>query len=593
MKILNDMNELLELAKPNKKTGFYLIIMTAFEVLLSLPNPILFAWILEKALNDLQIVDIAFFASCLLCLEISSASIRIIRVRYNRTLAVETANKLRDRFFTHLLHLPYNWYLENRSGGQSSSYLSDIDHIDKAVVGVVDRGLRSVFQIVFTAITFLIWNPFVATVALVIVPVTILLQRSLRKRVRDSSREKVNIRENMLSTLSEAVTHFQAVKAFVLEKHISSKINVLSTRYAETSEHLETRQAILRSTSSVMLLGVQYSFFVFGAILVIYKRLALPSFLGQMVLLGRLTGPLNTLMDYGSELTQCRAALHRVKATLNLDREDIDDKNKKQLSQLHKKGLSVRAKNLEFEFDSRLPLMKGWDFEIQAGQTVAIVGASGSGKSTLINLILGLHKNYRGELKINGIERSDLSQSSVRKRIAVVFQEQYLFNSSIRENLELALDEKSDDHILWDSLDKAHASDFVRECPQGLDTKVGVDGVKLSGGQRQRLAIAQALLRDPMLLLLDEATSALDSFSEAHIQSALAELKHTRTCIIVAHRLSTVRNADQILVVKDGSIAEIGDHLTLLSAGGIYSKLCEAQEEGILHWDKIESSDEK
>jgi len=593
MKILNDVKGLIELAKPNNKTILYLFLMTAFEVILSLPSPILFAWLLERALSDLQIYDIVIFSSCLLCLEFSSAGIRILRVKYNRSLAVETANRLRDRFFTHLLHLPYNWYLENRSGGQSSSYLSDIDHIDKAVVGVVDRGLRSLMQIVFTAITFLFWNPFVATMALVIVPLTVLLQRSLRSRVRDSSREKVDIREDMLSTLSEAVTHFQAVKAFVLERFISTKIKNLSTRYALTSERLETRQAILRSTSSVMLLGVQYSFFVFGAILVILKRLSLPSFLGQMVLLGRLTAPLNTLMDYGSELTRCRAALHRVKATLDLKRENEDDQNKIQLSPINRNGLSIKAKNLEFSFDSRLPLMKGWNFEIESGQTVAIVGASGSGKSTLINLILGLHKGYRGELKIEDVERTELSQASVRKQVAVVFQEQHLFNSSIRENLELAIDYKPDDSMLWDALGKAHAMEFIRELPQGLDTKVGVDGVKLSGGQRQRLAIAQALLRDPLLLLLDEATSALDSFSEAHIQTALLELKHTRTCIIVAHRLSTVRNADQIFVVKDGGIVEKGNHQTLMSVAGVYARLCEAQVEGILNWDEIEGSDEK
>ncbi len=591
MKILSDIKELIELAQPNKKTALYLIFMTALEVLLSLPNPILFAWILERAIDNLQISDIVIFSISLLFLEFSSAGIRIIRVRYNRSLAVETANKLRDRFFTHLLHLPYNWYLENRSGGQSSSYMSDIDHIDKAVVDVVDRGLRSTMQIVFTAITFLIWNPFVATVALVIVPLTILLQRSLRKRVRDSSREKVDIRENMLSTLAEAVTHFQAVKAFVLENHIYSKINNLSARFALTSERLETKQAILRSTSSVILLGVQYSFFVFGSILVIFKKLSLPPFLGQMVLLGRLTAPLNTLMDYGTELTRCRAALHRVKETLSLEREDEEDKYKSELPNLKANGLAIEAKNLEFNFDSRLPLMKGWDFKIQSGQTIAIVGASGSGKSTLINLILGLHKGYKGALKINGIERRDTTQHSIRNKVAVVFQEQNLFNSSIRENLELALNEKSDDNLLWNALEKAHAIDFVRELPSGLDTKVGVDGVKLSGGQRQRLAIAQALLRDPMLLLLDEATSALDSFSEVHIQTALSELKHTRTCIIVAHRLSTVRNADQIFVVKDGTIVEKGNHQELMSVQGVYSKLCDAQVEGILHWEKIEGSD--
>ena len=593
MKVFRDMKGLAELAKPNRKTVILLVMMTALEVILSLPNPILFAWLLDKALNDLVIQDLVIFTVAFLFLECSSAGLRILRVKHNRSLAIETANRLRDQFFGHLLHLPYQWYLENRSGGQASSYLSDIDHIDKAVVGVVDRGLRSSLQIIFTGITFMIWNPLVGLAAMVIIPLTVLVQRSLRNRVRSSSREKVDIRENLVSTLSEAVTHFQAVKAFVLEKFIASKVNLLSINYAKTSEQLETRQALLRSSSSVMLLGVQYGFFVFGAILVMVKRLSLPSFLGQMVLLGRLTAPLNTLMDYSAELTRCRAALHRVKSTMALAREDDGDEHRESLKPLGDKGLRLVAKSLEFQFDSRLPLMEGWDFEIESGQTIAIVGSSGSGKSTLINLILGLHKGYKGELIIDGVERKNLSQSSIRKHVSVVFQEQHLFNSTIRENLSWAVDDAPSDQTLWEVLEKAHAKEFVTELPYGLDTLVGVDGVKLSGGQRQRLAIAQALLRDPMLLLLDEATSALDSFSEAHIQSALEELKHTRTCIVVAHRLSTVRNADKIFVVKDGLIVERGHHEELMTQNGVYASLCDAQEEGMLQWDKVEGSREE
>ena len=344
----------------------------------------------------------------------------------------------------------------------------------------------------------------------------------------------------------------------------------------------------MRSSSSVMLLGVQYAFFVFGALLVISNDLALSAFLGQMVMLGRLVAPMNTFLDYGTELSRCRAALSRVQATLRLQREDDGDEERNTLIPRQKGGLAVEAKNLTFSFNDRLPLMQGWNFSIEPGQRVAIVGASGSGKTTLLNLILGLHSGYGGELKLDGLERRELSQTSARRHLGVVFQEQQLFNASIRDNLSLALEAEVSDDELWQVLDMAHAAEFVREFPQQLDTILGVDGIQCSGGQRQRLAIAQTLLRDPPLLLLDEATSALDSFSEAHIQEALSELMQARTSIVVAHRLSTVQDADLILVVDHGVIVEQGRHDSLLANGGLYAKLCQAQVHGFLDWNQTQ-----
>jgi ATP-binding cassette, subfamily C, bacterial len=585
-----DATGLYALAEPKGVETLVLSGLTIIEVALSLPGPFLFAGLLDRALNVLQVRDLVVFAISMLALELASMGMRIWRVRLNRVLSLNTANRLRDRFFTHLLHLPYSWYLQHRSGGQASSYLSDIDDIDRAVTGLVDRGLRSVLMMGFLALSFIFWNPLLASVALVTIPLTVLCQRKLRHRVRKSSRERVDCRENMVSTVSEAVTHYQAVKAYVLEDYIEAQVSNLSQRYANISTALETRQAALRSTSSVMLLGVQYGFFVLGACLVISGGLALSAFLGQMVLLGRLVAPMNTLMDYGNELSRCRGALSRVQSTLALVREDSGDDARQALVPQQTGGLSVWAQQLEFRFDERLPLMQGWNFDIKAGQSVALVGPSGSGKTTLLNLLLGLFTGYEGSLRIDGIERRELSHASVRKRVGVVFQEQQMFNASVRDNLALACDGIPTDGELWEALRLAHAEDFVRAFPQQLETILGVDGIQCSGGQRQRLAIAQTLLSNPALLLLDEATSALDSFSEAHIQAALKELMHSRTSIVVAHRLSTVREADKILVVDGGQIVEQGHHEQLLNQNGIYARLCRAQQQGFLDWDQVKGT---
>jgi ABC-type multidrug transport system fused ATPase/permease subunit len=621
---LSDLKQIRALIQTKTSTLWALIALTTVEVILSLPGPFLFAWLIAKATSQLHSTDLLIFGLSLTCLELSAMALRIYRVRKNRSLALETANRLRDQFFTHILHLPYPWYLQHRSGGQASSYLSDIDDIDKAITGGVDRGLRSILMMTFLAISFLFWNPLVATAALITIPITVLLQRKLRKKVRQSSRSRVDSREKMLSTLSEAVTHFQAVKAFVLESFFIQKTKKLSEHYAQISCQLETRQAAMRSSASVMLLGVQYAFFVFGAILVIHDQLSLPNFLGQMVLLGRLVAPMNTLLDYGTELTRCKAALSRVQETLTLKREDHGDKHKQiftpqsqkthspntqpnipELSHAQKsnpqeetpyhapssKGVSIEAKGLTFSFDDRLPLMEGWDFKILAGQKVAIVGASGCGKTTLLHLLLGLHQGYGGSLLMDGQERKQLSQSSARASMGVVFQEQQLFNRSIRDNLSLGSSDPVSDDELWRFLELAHADAFVKDFPKGLDTVIGMDGIQCSGGQRQRLAIAQTLLRNPPLLLLDEATSALDSFSEAHIQKAMETLMDSRTSLIVAHRLSTIRNVDLILVIHQGKVTESGSHEELLQKNGIYSKLCQAQNSDLLDWEAWSSED--
>ncbi len=558
--------------------------ITLLECLSVVPGPLLYTWLLTLMLEGLQIKDIIYFAVSMITLELVSSGLRIFRTTLNRNLAIDSANRLRHQFFDHLIHLPYGWFLEHQSGGQANSWLNDIDEIDASVSGIIDRGLRSILLMLCYGLTLFIWNPILALGAFSLIPLTLFAQRQLRSKVRSYSRDKVDLRESLLSKISEAVTNISLIKSQSLELYWERLGDKISSRYATVAAVMETRQSALRSLATVLLIFSQFAFFIAGGVQVIYGTLSLAHFLGQVLLISRLVGPMAELMDYTNALSRSQASLHRVMKILALPRED-DVTVKKTPLTLNGKGMSLACNELQFRFHSSLPLIESWNFRVQPGERIAIVGPSGSGKTTLFHLILGLHQGYQGEILLNGQSLHHWTLDSRRQAMGVVFQEQQLFNASIRENL--SLDRTYTDEQLWRVLANAHALEFVESLSSGLDSRIGVDGVKLSGGQRQRIAIAQAILRDPPLLLLDEATSALDTFSEIHIQAALDQLMASRTSLVIAHRLSTVVHADRILVINHGRIVEEGSHQELMQRQGLYSRLCKAQSSGFIDWDQI------
>ena len=230
---------------------------------------------------------------------------------------------------------------------------------------------------------------------------------------------------------------------------------------------------------------------------------------------------------------------------------------------------------VSFSYDKEVPVVNGVSFEVKSGQTVALVGPTGAGKSTLLNLLTRFYECGEGRILIDGRPSRELSKEWLRDRIGYVTQESFLFNASIRDNLELAKVGATEEE-LWAALRAANAEGFVRDLKQGIDTVAGERGARLSGGERQRISIARALLKNPPILLLDEATSAVDNETERLIQEALSNLRENRTCFVIAHRLTTVREADLICVLQDGAIVESGTHDELLGVGGLYAKLCAA-----------------
>jgi len=577
-----------QLARPERGLFRLLFLLTVLGELAALPLPFLLAWLIGR-LQTLTPRDIALFAGAVLALQAMQGLLGVLRVRLNRRFALTAANRLREHFFAHLLRIPYRHFLEQQSGGQANSYLNDIDDVDRSVTGLVDNGLRSLLTVLLFGGALLIWNPIIGAIVLTVFPVTLYAQRRIRDRVADSSRRKVDLREELVGVVDEAVGSAGVVKAFQLENGITRQVQALSGHYRDANVVLESYQSGLRSSAAVLLVATQFGFFIVAAWMVLIGDLPMDAFIGQIFLIGRLTAPMTTLFEYINQLGASQAALHRVDATFALQREGQERTSGASTVPGLEAGIGIEVEGLRFRYRDELPLIEDWNFSVPAGSTVAIVGPSGSGKTTFFQVLLGLFEDYQGSVRINGCELRQLRIEALRRCTGVVFQEHLLFNATVRENLLFVLDDEErdrcDDRRLWEVLELAHARDFVASTRDGLDSLIGVNGIRLSGGQRQRLALAQAILRNPPLLLLDEATSALDSISEQHITQALHELLSQRTSLVIAHRLSTVTNADRILVVDGGRIVEQGDHDELMAHGGIYRRLYDSQVEGFLNWE--------
>ncbi len=577
-----------------RKRGFAgMFALIIASTLLLLTQPLLLSWLLgqlggafssqEQVAREVLLQSIVYFVVLILAVQFIQAIISYASVKLSRDIALDAANTIRRDFFAHLLRLPYSHYLNHSSGGQANTWLNDVEDIDLSINGFFEQGVRSLMMILVFAIVLTIWNPVIGLLAIILMPLTVLAQRALRSKVRASSKVKVDLREGMMADLSEAVGNANILKSFSLEQNIEDHISEQSRRFADNDIYLETTQSALRSSAAIILTFTQYSFFVIGAIQVVQYGLAFNEFIAQYSMLVLLTGPMNEILDYSNKLNQSQASLHRVRSLLALPLEGSNDARPLDHIPDTANGIAVDIQNLHFSYHADMPIFQGLNATIQAGETVAIVGPSGSGKTTLFHLLLGFFDSYEGSLLFNNVDSRKVGLQHIRRHIGIVFQEQMLFNLSVRENLLIgALDNQADEAAIWEALEQAHAAEFVRDLEQGLETNIGSNGVSLSGGQRQRLAIARAILKNPPLLLLDEATSALDSISERHIQAALQGLFKNRTSIIIAHRLSTITHADRILVLGEGRVIEQGTHNELIERSDMYRELYEAQIEGFL-----------
>ena len=479
---------------------------------------------------------------------------------------------LRRAVFQHLMQLSTSWFETARTGDILSRLTADTAVVQAVLTSTLSMAARNVILLVGGLILVVMTSPKMSLVVAIVVPVVVLPLIFMGRRLRTASR----IAQDRLAEVSvhaeESLTAIRTVHAFAQEAA------------AETRFNSAVDGALEAALSRVRLRGLLSGIVIFSVISGIAAILWIG---GQDLLAGRISaGDLSAFVFYAflvasatgalselsGDLQRAAGAADRIAALLRADQHLAITDTPKTLPKTD--ALSVSFEAVDFAYESRpdVPAIRDVSFTITAGQRVALVGPSGAGKSTLFHLLLRLYDSDAGKIRLNGISIHELALSDLRGQIGLVPQEPALFSASIYDNLVFGRPEASLDEVI-DASKRAAAHDFITELPDGYDALVGEKGVRLSGGQKQRLAIARALLRDPALLLLDEATSALDSVSEAAVQASLRRLMQGRTSLVIAHRLSTVIDADTILLMEHGQVVDSGDHETLLARSALYQEL--------------------
>ncbi|MEP2775496.1 MAG: ABC transporter transmembrane domain-containing protein [Luteolibacter sp.] len=480
-------------------------------------------------------------------------------------------NRLRQDIFTHLLRLPIPYFQDQRAGSLSNRVSADLSLVRETLISTVPQAVRQTVILIGGLVFIFIASWKLSLIMLGCIPVVVLLIALFGRKVRNHSKAAQESLADASTVIEESVQNIADVKAYTNEP-------LENTRYASSLQSFLTvtyrgakaRGAFL-SFIILALFGTIAFVVWYGARMYSQGGITWENFFAFILFSIFVGASLGSFPEIISQFQQTSGATERL-------REILDMPGERNTGTAQKLTGHIALQDVSFTYSSRpeIPVLSNISLDLPAGQRTAIVGPSGAGKSTLFSLLLGFNDPTSGKLLFDGTDAQETSLESLRSQIAIVPQEVLLFGGTISENIAYGKPSASREEIEA-AAERANAHGFISELPEAYNTLVGPRGTKLSGGQRQRIAIARAILADPKILLLDEATSALDSESERLVNEALERLMAGRTSLVIAHRLSTVRHADQILVISKGKLTEQGTHDELYAANGTYRFLAETQ----------------
>jgi ATP-binding cassette subfamily B protein len=575
-----DRRRLLGLFRPYRLQLGSVLFLILISASLGMVSPFLLRAVLDNAIPDRDTVLLAALVAGMIAIAIATGALGVAQTLISNTVGQRVMHDLRAAVYRHLQRLSLAFFTRTRTGEIQSRIANDIGGVQGVVTSTATSIVSNVTTVLAATVAMFLLDWRLALAALGLLPFFIWLTR----RVGEERRRITAVRQDRLADMSALVEESLSVSGILLGKTMG-RSRELAERFERESGDLAELEVRSRMAGRWRMASMQISFAAMPALIYLFAGLSIAGG-GQAISLGtlvafttlqtRLFFPVQSLLSVGVDLQSSLALFERVFEYLELPIEIGEREGAVSLRPDAVRG-TVTFDGVGFRYSPEAEwTLRAVDLRMEPGTTLAVVGETGSGKTTLAYLLARLYEVEEGTVAIDGIDVRDLSHASLAAVVGVVSQETYLFHSSIADNLRFAKPGASDEEIEM-AARAAQIHDLIAELPDGYETMVGERGYRFSGGEKQRIAIARTILRDPPILILDEATSALDTETERAVQAALDRLAAGRTTLAIAHRLSTVRDAEQIAVLAEGRVAELGSHDELLALGGRYASMVGAQ----------------
>ena len=558
--------------KPHKKI-FILDMLAALTMsVIGIFYPIITRRLLNDFMPNKKYTEIIVCGSLLLIVYLMRMGLSYFVQYQGHMMGVKMQEKMRSDLFSHIEKLPVSFFDNNETGKIMTRMTSDLFDIVELAHHGPENVLITSSSIIISFAYLMSINIPLSLILLACVPILVFISSVLRKKMRDAFKKRRESNAIINASLESSITGIRVTKAFTNHDKEIEKFDVGNVEFVENSRKAYKAMGQFHSSTTFVTDVFNVILLIGGGFLLLTDANRFGDYSAFLAAINLFINPVNTLIRFMESFQNGVTGFERFIEILDTP---IEEDKPDAIEMPNVEGV-IEFKNVTYGYGDGDNVLKNVSLKIEKGQTFALVGPSGGGKTTICHLIPHFYDVREGEILVDGVNINDITRESLRKNIGIVQQDVYLFNSSIRDNILYGRLDATEEEVI-EAAKRANIHDYVMTLPDGYDTVIGERGVKLSGGQKQRLSIARVFLKNPAILILDEATSALDNATEIMIQQALDELCKGRTTLVVAHRLSTIKNANEIAVVSGGEICEQGTHTELVEQGGIYAMLHKQQ----------------
>ena len=571
---MKTIKRLLRYIKPFKKNLIAAVISAFIGILFSLLVPVFIGYGVDAmvGVDNVDFKRLVQICIALAAIILISALFQWIMTYHSNKLSYYTVEQMRNDVTEKLTRVPLSFIDSTPHGDLINTVVTDIDIVGTGLL----QGFTQVFSGIVTILGTLVFmftiNPIIALVVVVLTPLSFFVASFIAKHSHDKYREQAKLRGKMTGYASEMIECETLVKAYSMEESVEENFDKMNRDLQKVGVIAHFYSALSNPCTRFVNAMVYAGVAIAGAYLCVTGKLSVGALTSFLAYCSQYTKPFNEISGVVAEFQNAVASANRVFQLLDTENESDDSA----LEPLAVQGGTVGFSHVDFAYSKKKPLIRDFNLDVKSGQTIAIVGPTGCGKTTMINLLMRFYDVNAGKITVDGKDIRSVTRDSLRGAFGMVLQDTWLFRGTVRENIAYGVPDATDEEIR-EAAKKAHAHSFIKRLPNGYDTVLTENGDNISEGQKQLLCIARVMLKRPPMLILDEATSNIDTRTEVRIQKAFAALMEGRTSFIVAHRLSTIRNADVILVMRDGQIIEKGKHEELLAQNGFYAQLYNSQ----------------